>query len=103
MDADWFERYSERIESFRLPKPKERDSWLLKVGLDGHHLLAQIAQADSPLWLRQIPVVETLRRVWIQQFYLEGGQLSIRSTEDMPNNDGLIESPYDIEARSRTK
>lgn len=103
VDADWFERYSERIESFRLPKLKERDSWLLKVGLDGHHLLAQIDQAGSPLWLRQIPAIETLRRVWIQQFYLEGEQLSIRSTEDMPMNDGLIESPYDIEARSRTK
>jgi transposase len=37
------------------------------------------------------------------QFYLAGEQLSIRSTQDMPAKGKLIESPYDVEARNRTK
>lgn len=76
---------------------------MLKIGCDGHHLLAQIHQVDTPDWLKQIPAVETLRQVWIQQFYLENNQVSIRSTKNMPVNHLLIESPYDVEARNRTK
>jgi transposase len=49
VDADWFERYGVRTELARL-KVKERDGWMLKVGADGHHLLAQIDQVGTPDW-----------------------------------------------------
>ena len=41
----------------------------MTVGTDGLHLLAAIAATSAPTWLRQIPAVQTLRQVWIQQFY----------------------------------
>lgn len=103
VDADWFERYAVRVELSRLPKGKEREQWMLKVGGDGHHLLRQIYQTDTPDWLGQLPAVDILRQVWLQQFYLEGDQVSIRSAKNMPAHQLLIDSPYDVEARNRTK
>ena len=76
-----------------------------QVGIDGHQLLAQIYEGEDvgAKFLGQLPSVETLRQVWIQQFYLEGEQVRVRSRSEMPTSKQLIESPYDIEARTRTK
>ena len=41
-----------------------------EVGEDGHHLLAAVWADEAPDWLRRLPAVEILRRIWIQQFYL---------------------------------
>ncbi|WNZ44068.1 IS1182 family transposase [Leptolyngbya boryana CZ1] len=102
--ADWYERYSTRIESTRLPsKQSELQAWLLQVGQDGHHLLAQIYADATPDWMQQIPAVECLRQVWVQHYYLEGTQVRTRKREEMPPCDKMIESPYDVEARHRTK
>jgi len=100
----WFERYDVRVELSRLPsKKEERQQWMEVVGKDGHRLLAAIFQVNTPQWLRQIPAVETLRQVWIQQFYLEGDQVVARTSEDLPKHQQMIVSPYDTKARNRTK
>jgi transposase len=51
------------------------------------------------MWLRQIPAVETLRRVWLQQYWLEDGQVRRREPQNMPPAGEWIRSPYDTEAR----
>lgn len=101
---DWFERYDTRVEESRLPQsPAEQTEWLRQVGLDGHLLLAQVYSEDAPQWLRQIPAVEILRQVWVQQYYIEAHQIQVRRPEQTPPNHQQIESPYDIQARNRTK
>jgi transposase len=64
--AEWVERYSGRSGEWRLPKSKEAQQQLGDtIGADGQMLLAAIYGIDAPAWLRAVPAVETLRRVWL--------------------------------------
>nr|WP_254566548.1 transposase [Oscillatoria sp. HE19RPO] len=39
IQEDWFDRYSSRVDAYRLPKDKsERERLALTIGADGHHL-----------------------------------------------------------------
>ena len=50
-------------------------------------------------WLREVPAVETLRRVWVQQFYIEAGWVHWRTeAEDLPPSRLFISSPYETAA-----
>jgi transposase len=49
--------------------------------------------------LSEIPAVETLRRIWIQNYVWVDGQLRWRSNEELPPGKQFINSPYDQEAR----
>jgi transposase len=100
---DWFDRYGPRFEQYRLPKKKsEQESLAKDIGADGYHLLSVIYEAES-VWLREVHAVEILRQVWVQQYYLQDGQVHWRTEEDSPPNNQRIQSPYDPEARNRTK
>ena len=104
--SDWFQLYGARFESYRLPKEKhERTALQLRIGEDGVCLLQAIYSQQAPDWLWQLPSVQILREVWIQQFYLAKEQLFIRTKAQygLPPAKKLIQSPYDPEARNRTK
>ncbi len=46
---DWFERYSHRVENYRLPKAEsQRTAHAQQIGVDGVHLLAALARPDAP-------------------------------------------------------
>jgi transposase len=60
--------------------------------------LAHIYTADAPAWLREIPAVEILRRIWIQNYVWVEGQLHWRSNEDLPPGKQFINSPPVISA-----
>ena len=75
----------------------------MRIGGDGHHLLSAIYSEDAPDYLIQMPSVEIMRQVWIQQYYYDNGVLKWRTRKQLPPNKQLIESPYDPEARNRTK
>lgn len=66
-------------------------------------MLTWIRQAEAPLWLREIPAVEILRQVWIQQFWVEEGQIRWRPNGHIPPASRLISSPYDTQARMSIK
>lgn len=101
---DWFDRYGSRFEMYRLPSKKaERAALQTQMGADGFHLLAAIYAEDAPQWLRELPAVEIMRQIWIQQYYVEAGQVTWRPPEELPPNKLLIQSPYEPEARNRTK
>ena len=61
VSQDWYERYSIRIELSKLPKDKKHEEWMQQVGVDGHHLLAQIyeAEAENSQVLRKLPLGQT--------------------------------------------
>ncbi|NEU80291.1 IS1182 family transposase [Nostoc sp. UIC 10630] len=104
VNEDWYSRYATRFEQYRLPKSKtEQRSLALTIGCDGHQLLAALYDASNPEWLRHLKAVEILRCVWVQQYELQQGQVYWREADNLPPNKQLIQSPYDIEARNRTK
>jgi transposase len=74
------------------------------IGADGYALLAAIYAPHAPLRLREVPAVETLRRVWVQQCYRKAGQVYWRTEkEGIPSAGLFISSPYDAEARYAKK
>ena len=99
-DPEWVDRYGHRIEESRLPQSQEeRQAVAELIGRDGSNLLTNIYEASAPLFLREIPAVEILRRIWLQNYVWVEGQLRWRSNEDIPPGKQFINSPYDQEAR----
>jgi len=97
---EWFDRYGPRCEQYRLPKGKEERAVLAEViGRDGYHLLEAVYGASAPAWLSEVPAVETLRQVWLQQYYREGDLVRWRAANELPPGKQMIQSPYDVEAR----
>jgi transposase len=106
----WYERYARRVEDGRLPRAAaEREACARTVGEDGFALLARLDEATTPQGLRSLPAVEVLRRVWARHFVREGGAppgggARLRSKGDPPPPaTEPVESPYDPEARFRTR
>ncbi|MBO0794286.1 MAG: hypothetical protein J2P36_25515 [Ktedonobacteraceae bacterium] len=96
---EWYERYTHRIEEYRLPKGKEkRREFVETVGADGAALLEAIFTTPKVNWLRHVRAVEILRRVWVQQFERLDGRWRFREDESIPPAAQMICSPYDIEA-----
>jgi len=102
--AEWSDRYGRRFEDYRLPPGRpERYALAETIGTDGFQLLTTISDPATPHWLREVPAVEVLRRVWVQQFYAPDGPVRWRAAEDLPPSARLICSPYDAEARYSQK
>jgi transposase len=102
--AEWFERYGQRFDQWRLPeKQAERAALGQAIGQDGYALLQAVYACDAPAWLREISAVEVLRRVWVQQYCVEADTLRWRTAEELPPAAQLIVSPYDDEARNSVK
>ena len=106
----WYKRYAYRVEDARLPRAEaERDAYARTVGEDGFALLDRLDGPEAPEGLRRLPQVEVLRRVWARQFVREdgtsrGGGGVRRRGKDEPQPAGEpVESPYDPEARYRTR
>ena len=52
----------------------------------------------APIWLREIPAVQILRRIWVQNYRVEDEHARWREAEDIPPATLFINSPYDPEA-----
>ena len=116
--AEWGLRYGRRFEQYHLPKTESARRALAEtIGRDGYTLLAACYAPDTPLEVRTHPAVEILRRVWLQNFYIEtdhtsGGltpspawvtHVSWREADNLPPAAYRIESPYDPDAHFSQK
>jgi transposase len=102
--AEWHERYDSRIEEYQLPKEvTKRQALAEQIGADGWYLLSAINGSLAPAWLCEIPAVEVLRRVWIQQFYVSEDHVHWRTDDTIPPASLLISSPYDPQAHLSIK
>jgi transposase len=109
----WYERYAHRVEDGRLPvTPAKREAYARQVGGDGFHLLDALAAPGTPEELNQLPAILALRRVWARHFERveDGGDPSIgsagarlRAVRGRGHGDDRVESPYDLDARFRSK
>ena len=116
-DPAWVDRYGPRVDDARLPPtPQERQAYAMLIGADGYRLLNALYAREAPPWLREVPAVQTLRQVWVQQFYKEDTHVHWRSDGDgqgttprgtrtlgTPPSALMISSPYDVDARYATK
>ncbi len=65
---EWADRYARRVDDYRLPPGQTaRQAPADDIGADGDALLTDVYGAAAPAWLRELPAVKTLRRVWVQQ------------------------------------
>jgi transposase len=112
IDESWKQVYGARIDDLHLPEGQARRRELMvRYGKDGYYLLERACEPAAPGWLRELPAVQALRRIWIQQFYREvtDGRQEVRRREKLPDGDGLpsaraqLISPYDLDARYGVK
>lgn len=91
---DWLDRYSHRLEDYRLPATTEdRPPWAATMGRDGFQLLTAVQAPPAPVGLRERPAVEVLGRVWRQQYDAPAPEVHWRAAEDLPPPALLICSP----------
>ncbi len=108
IDESWQQVYGARIDDLHLPASQAgRQELMVRYGRDGYYLLDQVHGPGAPAWLRELPAVQALRRIWIQQYYREltDGRQEVRRREKLPGGDGLppgrdcLISPYDLDVR----
>ena len=108
--ATWYERYGRRIEDSRMPREQsKRDAYAQSVGIDGFALLDALDSDEAPGGLRELSVIDTLRRTWHRHYErLDAGDtgtptVRLKANRELPKAAGALESPYDTEARYRRK
>lgn len=103
--SDWFERYAIRFEDTRLPKGKAKQTEVIEqIGADGMRLIAALHGPDAPESLRLLDRVQTLRQMWIQQYFVDDdGQVRRRDLKDRPPGAERLVTPYDTDARGSVK
>lgn len=104
MQPEWGKRYGHRAEEFRLPKSADKRQELLhQVGQDGWGLLAATEADSQNHWMLSLPAVETLQRVWKQDYLpQETGGTWIAEEDRLPSAK-LSFSPSDLDASAATK
>ncbi len=103
--VEWFSCYGSRVEDYHMPKASdERQQLGETIGRDGYRLLAAVYDHDAPVGQVNLPAVEVLRQVWVQQFHIDADQqVHFRQPNNSPPSAQLIHSPYDVEARFSRK
>jgi transposase len=100
----WFERYATRAEETRLPQGlAARQVYAEQVGADGHHFLDAVYSPSAPSGVRELPMIEILRKAWLNQYWHDHGQVRFREAKDLPPASMRIDSPYDPEAHFGNK
>ncbi len=119
-DPAWTDRYGKPADDYRILLGDDaRRACAEGVGCDGHAPLAAILTApDAPAWLRELPAVALLRRVWIQNFCLVpaetasgGGGTTVGDAavrwrtpvEGFPTSLLMVASPYDLDVHYAKK
>ncbi len=107
--SDWARRCGTAVTSWRPAASKaEQDELAIACARDGYALLEAVCAGSSPPWLRELPAVDVLRRVLLQNYtrvVRADGREVIRRREKEPEGHGLppgharIASSYDTDAR----
>jgi transposase len=111
--SDWARRYGTPLTSWRPPASQaKQDELAIAYARDGYALLEAVYGDSAPAWLRELPAIDVLRRVLVQNYsrviHADGREV-IRRREKEPEGDGLppgrdrIASPYDTDARRGVK
>lgn len=101
---EWYERYGDRFEAYHLPhKPGAQKQLAEQIGADGVMLLNWLYSDPTMACLSSAPAVETLRRIWLQNFTQQDGKVIWREAGNLPLSAQMIVSPFDVESRFSRK
>jgi transposase len=89
---------------YRFPSGEDKhQQFLHQVGQDGWGLLSAITVDPQSHWMLSIPAIDTLQRIWKQDYLpLEEGGTWI-AEEDRLEAARLFSSPYDLDAKASKK
>jgi transposase len=106
---DFARRYGAPMTSWHPPVSQaKRDELAVAYARDGYALLEAVYDGSAPAWLREVPAIDVLRRVLVQNYtraITGDGREVVKRREKEPEGDGLppghlrIASPYDLDAR----
>ncbi len=111
LGESWMRRYGTPVTSWRPPMTeKKRSELAVAYAEDGYALLGAVDDPASPDWLRNIPAVQVLRTVLLQDYVIVTGEdgtevfrrreKSVREGGDgLPPGDKRIASRWDLDAR----
>ena len=109
--ADWNRRYPilDHLLAAPVISGQAGGAGAIAYARDGYALLEVVYDRSSPGWLRELPAVDVLRRVLVQNYtrtISQDGREVIKRREKEPEGDGLphghariAASPYDTDAR----
>lgn len=112
VDSSWQQAYGQRIDNARLPdSDAARARLAVRYGTDGYRLLEAAYAPSAPEFVAGLPAVETLRQVWVQQYYRDIGEHGEKverresglGRHGLPPGRIVIISPYDTDARYSEK
>ena len=107
--GEWSRRYGTPVTDWHPPASKSKqDELAVTYAKDGYALLEAVYDKRSPSWLAELPAVDVLRRVLLQNYtraIRADGREVVKRREKQPEGDGLppgrlrIASPWDTDAR----
>lgn len=112
--SGWSDRYAQRIDTWRMPSSQtKKDELALNYAKDGFTLLSVVYASTSPVWLRELPAVQILRCVLLQNYTRTtagNGHIKVKRREQaegggegLPPGPIRLASPYDIDTRWSVK
>ena len=103
---DWYKKYGHRVENSRLPKsdPK-KEEYAVSVGKDGFKLMDALDKDSTVKKYLNTLQLEALKTAWDRHFIRDDatGDIRFKSNKEVSLSEKKIESPYDTDARFRTK
>jgi hypothetical protein len=110
----WADRYRARVDSWRLPASQtKRDELTVAYGADAYALVEAVYAPFFPAWLRNLPAVQALRVMLVQNYIRVPGKAGREVVKRRrPLQDGgqglpparyRLTSPYDTDARWAAK
>jgi len=103
---EWIKRYGRRFDSYHLSKSKVKRLELAStIGQDGYYLLNTALQESAPAEVRNLEIIDIMRRIWVQQFYWCEGEVHWRTKKNwgQPPAGKMIASTEDLDAKYRVK
>ena len=102
--AAWSQRYGGQWDVE--PRPKNKDAHRERaeqIGRDDVLLWQALSAQEDLVWLPQIPAMEIIRLVWLQNFYEADGIPHWREAGNIPPAAKALCSPFDVDARYSVK
>ncbi|PZO22610.1 MAG: IS1182 family transposase [Leptolyngbya foveolarum] len=108
---EWYVRYERRVETYRLPTSQaKQDAYGQQVGEDAYYLLKCLEASDIANWQSLSKIVAL--KIVLERHYEYRADASgtpdtprvrWKSKKELPRANAGIESPYDIDARFRSR
>lgn len=104
IDERWVRQYARPLGWRELPnKEEEREKYGQQIGEDGCYLWHCLLNSPFYEEWSDKPEIEAWRRIWVQQYYQQDGQVFWRETSESPPVADRISTPYDLDARYSDK